>query len=70
MHSLRLDTEEAVEIFRLLNPEKAIALHWGSFSLFNEGIDHPLEALARVCTKHGISDECFHAMRPGEVQKS
>jgi hypothetical protein len=70
MHSLRVDNEEAVEIFRLLNSEKAITLHWGNFPLSDKVIDHPPEALTRVRTKHGIPDECFHAMRPGVVQKS
>lgn len=70
MHPHHVNPEEAVEIFRLLNPTKAIAHHWGTFPLSDEGIERPLEALALARTKHGIPEERFHAMRPGEVQEA
>jgi L-ascorbate metabolism protein UlaG (beta-lactamase superfamily) len=68
MHPHHVNPEEAVKIFRFLNPRKAVAHHWGTFPLSDEGIERPLEDLAIACAKHGISQERFHAMRPGEVR--
>jgi L-ascorbate metabolism protein UlaG (beta-lactamase superfamily) len=70
MHPHHVNPEEAVEIFNLLKARKAIAHHWGTFPLSDEGIDHPPETLALARAKHGISEERFHAMRPGEVSEA
>ena len=36
----------------------------------NEAIEAPIEALAVAKAKHGISDEAFVTLRPGEVWRS
>ena len=67
MHQHHVNPDEAVEIFQLLKPNKAIAHHWGTFPLSDEGIERPREALTLALTKYGIPKDRFHAIRPGEI---
>ncbi len=59
--------DEAVQGHLLCKSQTTIAHHWGTFQLTNEAIEAPLEALAEAKQKHGLADEAFVVLRPGEV---
>jgi L-ascorbate metabolism protein UlaG (beta-lactamase superfamily) len=67
MKDQHVDPAEAVEIFKLCGARQAIAHHWGTFHLSNEGIDTPPKALGEALTRAAIDPEKFRVMRPGEV---
>lgn len=59
--------DEAVRGHLLLEAGVSIGHHWGTFQLTNEAIEAPPGALAVARTEHGLKDEAFLALRPGEV---
>lgn len=59
--------DEAVQGHLLCKSQVTIAHHWGTFQLTNEAIEAPLEALAEAKNKHGLADEAFVVLRPGEA---
>lgn len=58
---------EAVAGFRACGAEQAIACHWGTFQLTDEGRDDPPRALARALKAANIAPETFRVVPPGEV---
>ena len=58
---------EAVQGMQLCRAATAIAHHWGTFKLTDEGIEEPLAALSVALTEAGIRPERFRPLRPGEV---
>lgn len=67
MNPSHIEPEEAVDVFRLLRTQSALAIHWGTFQLSNEAIDEPRELLATTLTKHGIEGERFRAIEVGQA---
>lgn len=59
--------DEAVQGHLLCKSQTTISHHWGTFQLTNEAIEAPLEALAKAKEKHGLADEAFVVLRPGEA---
>ena len=59
--------DEAVQGHMFCKSQTTIAHHWGTFQLTNEAIEAPLEALAEAKQKHGLADEAFVVLRPGEA---
>lgn len=59
--------DEAVQGHLFCKSQITIAHHWGTFQLTNEAIEAPLEALAKAKEKHGLADEAFVVLRPGEA---
>lgn len=59
--------DEAVQGHLLCKSQVTIAHHWGTFQLTNEAIEAPLEALAEAKQKHGLADDAFVVLRPGEA---
>ena len=60
--------DEAVQGHLLCRSRTTIAHHWGTFPLTDEVIEAPLEALAEANQKHGLADEAFIVLRPGETK--
>jgi L-ascorbate metabolism protein UlaG (beta-lactamase superfamily) len=67
MADQHLSPWEAVRIFRDLEAQEAIGIHWGVFRLSDEGWDAPREALARALADQGIDPRRFPAADPGFV---
>ncbi|MBX3560406.1 MAG: MBL fold metallo-hydrolase [Sphingomonas sp.] len=66
MRANHIDPAEAVEMFEILRPERAIGVHWGTFQLSFEDIDAPrLELAARLRARH-IAPERFVTLEAGE----
>jgi len=58
--------DEAVQGHMLCHAQTTISHHWGTFQLTDEAIEAPLVALAEAKEKHGIADDAFIVLRPGE----
>ena len=62
--------EEAVQGHKLIRAKVSIGHHWGTFQLTNEAIDAPPKALDEARQKHGLKEEEFVVLRPGEAWKT
>jgi len=51
MNIVHVNPEESVRAFRELGARSAVAMHFGTFQLTDEGIDEPVEALNRELAK-------------------
>ncbi|TIW86514.1 MAG: hypothetical protein E5V52_06090, partial [Mesorhizobium sp.] len=52
---------------KLCNAAHAAGCHWGTFHLTDEPVEEPAQKLAEALEAHGLPQERFRAMRPGEV---
>ena len=66
MRGQHQNPDEAVQGHKLIGAKTSIGHHWGTFRLTNEAIEAPLEALAKARGDHGLADEAFVTLRPGE----
>lgn len=62
--------DEAVQGHKLMQAKVSIGHHWGTFQLTNEAIEAPMEALALARSQHGLNDDEFVTLRPGETWNS
>jgi L-ascorbate metabolism protein UlaG (beta-lactamase superfamily) len=67
MRENHMNPEEAVRAYRDLGAELALAHHFGTFRMADEGFDAPLQALDAARKVAGISPERFRALQPGQV---
>ena len=70
MSPSHIDPIESVEVFRRLGAANALAVHWGTFRLSEEGIDDPPALLAKELARQGIAAGRFRATevgRPWEI---
>lgn len=66
MQDNHVDPVEAVRIFEILNPVRALGVHWGTFQLTFEGINDPLRALAAELRDRSIAPDRFVATEAGQ----
>jgi L-ascorbate metabolism protein UlaG (beta-lactamase superfamily) len=52
MRPVHMCPEEAVEVHRILAPQRSIAIHWGTFQLADDGADEPVSDLRRAFRSH------------------
>jgi L-ascorbate metabolism protein UlaG (beta-lactamase superfamily) len=57
---------EAVEIYKDINAQYAMPIHFGTFQLSDEGHDQPVQDLNAALEKAGISQEKFKVLQPGQ----
>ena len=67
MKDQHMNPEEAVQAFRDLGAQQALAHHYGTFQLTDEAFDAPLQALAEARDKAGLTAQQFVALQPGGV---
>jgi L-ascorbate metabolism protein UlaG (beta-lactamase superfamily) len=60
MQDQHVNPEEAVQIFKDINTKYALASHWGSFQLTDEGRDEPVNWLKK------LNQEGFEVLEVGE----
>lgn len=65
MQGQHIDPAQAVQLFKALNCQRAIAMHWGTFELSDESLDEPVEFLAKVCQQQGVSKADFTTVKIG-----
>ncbi len=61
MKAQHMDPAEAVAAHRDLGASLSLAIHWGTFQLTDEGIDAPLDGLARARSEAGLDERAFQA---------
>ncbi|WP_398480406.1 MBL fold metallo-hydrolase [Tardiphaga sp.] len=66
MKEQHMNPDEAVEAFRLCGAQRAIAHHWGTFQLSDEGYDEPRQKLTEALTRTAMSPQRFSTLLPGE----
>jgi len=66
MSPIHCSPTEAVKIFQEIKARKAVATHFGTFPLADDGEDDPITELNRALTQSGIPEENFLVMNEGE----
>lgn len=67
MRAVHMNPQEAVRARADLQVRTAIAMHFGTFKLTQEGIDEPPRALAAACAEAGLAEGNFIVPRFGET---
>jgi L-ascorbate metabolism protein UlaG (beta-lactamase superfamily) len=67
MRSVHMGPEEAVQARSDARVQTAIAMHFGTFKLTQEGIDEPARALAVARAEAGLAKDCFIVPRFGQT---
>lgn len=67
MAEQHMNPDEAVRALIALGAERAVAHHWGTFQLTNEGVTRPPEDLKKALATHKVDEKKFTVLRPGEV---
>jgi L-ascorbate metabolism protein UlaG (beta-lactamase superfamily) len=67
MRDQHMNPEEAVRAFLDSGADLALAHHYGTFQLTDEGIDAPLQDLAAALAAAGIAPDRFRTLRPGQA---
>jgi L-ascorbate metabolism protein UlaG (beta-lactamase superfamily) len=65
MSGNHIGPEEAVTVFRKLGAAQALAVHWGTFQLSDEGIDDPPVTLRRALRDQRVAPARFRAIEAG-----
>jgi L-ascorbate metabolism protein UlaG (beta-lactamase superfamily) len=58
---------DSVEIHKMINSNKSIGIHWGTFQLGRDAYNQPREDLAKSLLDNKINDNSFITIKPGEV---
>jgi L-ascorbate metabolism protein UlaG (beta-lactamase superfamily) len=66
MRRVHIDPVEAVEAHRILEAERSLGIHFGTFRLADEGRDDPVADLRSACAEQGVPGDAFLALEPGE----
>lgn len=66
MQAVHVNPEEAVRAFQVLRAREALAMHFGTFKLTQEGIDAPVEGLRAALAEAGLPQARFRAPGCGE----
>ncbi|CCG81084.1 putative Zn-dependent hydrolase/oxidoreductase family protein [Taphrina deformans PYCC 5710] len=60
MSPVHVDPGEAIEIFEEVRADRAVAIHWGTFSLSAEDVLEPRDLLASLCRDRNVTGfECW-----------
>jgi L-ascorbate metabolism protein UlaG (beta-lactamase superfamily) len=66
MSNSHVGPAEALDMFRILDPRMALAMHWGTFQLSFEGMDQPPQLLADLQRRQGFPPGRFIATATGQ----
>jgi L-ascorbate metabolism protein UlaG (beta-lactamase superfamily) len=66
MAAQHVNPDEAVRIMLDCGAEQALGHHWGTFQLTHEPVDAPALELEAALAAHGVAQERFRPLRPGE----
>ena len=65
MRDIHMNPEEAVQAHQDVGARRSLGMHFGTFQLTTEGIDEPVEALARAREAAGIGAQVFQTLEVG-----
>jgi len=69
MQEQHVDPAEAVQIHLDLGAKRSVGVHWGTFELSDEPLDHAITALPLARTRLGVSEEAFSLMAIGQTRR-
>lgn len=67
MKEQHMNPDEAVRALLKCGARHALAFHWGTFQLTDEGVERPLQALDAALQEHGVGENRFRALLPGQA---
>lgn len=67
MQAAHIDPFEAVKVMQDLHAKKALAIHWGTFSLTDEPLDEPPRLLHQAMQQQGLDLQRFKVLKHGET---
>jgi L-ascorbate metabolism protein UlaG (beta-lactamase superfamily) len=65
MQPIHIDPDEAVQIHNDIGAPQSIGMHFGTFPLADDGMDEPIEDLAKARKKYGVADNDFITLEEG-----
>jgi L-ascorbate metabolism protein UlaG (beta-lactamase superfamily) len=68
MINSHMNPDDAIKALRLCGAPIAFGHHWGTFRLTNEAIDQPAKDLTAALATHGLAEDRFTALHPGDVR--
>jgi L-ascorbate metabolism protein UlaG (beta-lactamase superfamily) len=68
MQTMHMNPAEAVAAHRDLGARESIGMHFGTFRLSAEGMDHPPEDLKTAVAAAGLPDTAFTTLQVGETR--
>ena len=69
MKDQHVNPAESVQIFQDLGCKRALAVHWGTFTLTDEPLDEPPQALSTALAQHGLSKRDFFVLPIGGTHR-
>jgi N-acyl-phosphatidylethanolamine-hydrolysing phospholipase D len=67
MKDQHVNPEESVQIFKDLECQRALAVHWGTFQLTDEALDEPPRALDAARRRAGLTEADFATLAIGQT---
>lgn len=64
MSPIHLDLIEAIEVFKEVKAEKAVAMHWGTLKLSKDSLVEARDELIKLCKENDV--EGFEIWKVGE----
>jgi N-acyl-phosphatidylethanolamine-hydrolysing phospholipase D len=69
MQPQHVDPAEAVQIHLDLAAKRSVGIHWGTFALADEPLDHAVDALAAARVRRDVPEEAFFLIAVGETHR-
>jgi N-acyl-phosphatidylethanolamine-hydrolysing phospholipase D len=69
MQLQHVDPLEAVQIHLDIGAKCSVGIHWGTFALADEPLDHPIKALAAARRARNVAETAFNLMAIGETRR-
>jgi len=69
MREQHVDPQEAVQIHLDIGAKRSVGVHWGTFSLADEPLDHPMKVLAAARDALDVPEAAFSLMAVGETRR-
>jgi len=69
MQQQHVDPLEAVQVHLDLGAKRSVGVHWGTFALADDPLDHPLHEMAGARSAKGVDEESFYLLPIGGTRR-
>jgi N-acyl-phosphatidylethanolamine-hydrolysing phospholipase D len=69
MSPQHVDVEEAVQVHLDLGAKRSVGVHWGTFELADDPLDHAIQELGAARRAKGVAEEAFFLMPIGDTRR-
>ena len=66
MEAIHMSPEEAVQAHKILQSNRSIAMHFGTFPMADDGMHEPIKDLQKALSNHRISEKEFLTLQHGD----